>query len=289
MGTTWDGILEAGLIINNLGINLTDSFARTVNNGTHTRLWDDIWISNVRLADRFPRLYRLECNPRCLISDQRNISANNDLNGSFRWCWTRTPTGRTATELSELDNPLRTVTFRDDIDDGWKWKLNTNDQFRSSILTELINIKILSNDINSGTTLLNRLVPKKIEIFVWRARQSRLPTLCELNRRGIDLDSLLCLVCGNVIESVEHALFKCELSVKIWRCIFQWCIEPIPRDLNFQSMLQGKRIGLNPNDTSNTWQAIEWTTAHAIWSNRNQVVFKKKKMLCYIDLKRNSS
>ncbi|GJV59705.1 RNA-directed DNA polymerase, eukaryota, reverse transcriptase zinc-binding domain protein [Tanacetum coccineum] len=46
---------------------------------------------------------------------------------------------------------------------------------------------------NSGLeTRWNRYLPKKINIFIWRALRDRLPTRWNLSRKGIDVDSLFC-------------------------------------------------------------------------------------------------
>ncbi|GJV97714.1 RNA-directed DNA polymerase, eukaryota [Tanacetum coccineum] len=46
-------------------------------------------------------------------------------------------------------------------------------------------------------TRWNHFLPKKINIFIWRALRDRLPTRWNLSRKGIDLDSLSCPICDS--------------------------------------------------------------------------------------------
>nr|GEX85103.1 reverse transcriptase domain, reverse transcriptase zinc-binding domain protein [Tanacetum cinerariifolium] len=58
-------------------------------------------------------------------------------------------------------------------------------------LSRLVEEKSLHVDSVGQETLWNKLVPKKANIFIWRMLKGRLPVRGELDRRGIDLDSVL--------------------------------------------------------------------------------------------------
>ncbi|GJY61611.1 RNA-directed DNA polymerase, eukaryota, reverse transcriptase zinc-binding domain protein [Tanacetum coccineum] len=91
------------------------------------------------------------------------------------------------------------------------WALDEDGEFKVKMLTSLIEKKILQGDSGGHDTLWNKLVPKKVNIFVWRARKCRLPVRVELDRRGIDLDSVLCASCNDSVESCAHCLVTCDL------------------------------------------------------------------------------
>lgn len=44
----------------------------------------------------------------------------------------------------------------------------------------------------------------------------------QLDRRGIDIPSLLCPMCNECIESIDHALVRCRVSNMIWERVFDW-------------------------------------------------------------------
>ncbi|GKB90683.1 reverse transcriptase domain, reverse transcriptase zinc-binding domain protein [Tanacetum coccineum] len=54
---------------------------------------------------------------------------------------------------------------------------------------------------------------KKVNIFVWRALRGRLSVREELDKRGIDLDSVLYPSCNNAVESCAHSLVTCDLAI----------------------------------------------------------------------------
>nr|GEX28568.1 probable leucine-rich repeat receptor-like protein kinase IMK3 [Tanacetum cinerariifolium] len=85
--------------------------------------------------------------------------------------------------------------------DRWRWALDVKGGFKVKTLMGLIEQKIIRMGGDGQDTLWNKLVPKKVNIFVWRARKGRLPVREELNKRGIDLDSLLCALCNDSVET----------------------------------------------------------------------------------------
>ncbi|GJV18277.1 RNA-directed DNA polymerase, eukaryota, reverse transcriptase zinc-binding domain protein [Tanacetum coccineum] len=89
-------------------------------------------------------------------------------------------------------------------------------------LSRMVEEKILHVDSGGQETLWNKLVPKKVNIFVWRALKERLPVREELDKRGIDLDSVLCPSCNNVVESCAHCLVTCDIARSVWDKNFSW-------------------------------------------------------------------
>lgn len=77
-------------------------------------------------------------------------------------------------------------------------------------------------DNASVETLRNNLIPKKVGGFMWRALKGTIPVRVELDKSGIDLDSILCPVCGDEIETVNHILFSCNLARSVWESTFSW-------------------------------------------------------------------
>lgn len=59
--------------------------------------------------------------------------------------------------------------------DRWRWSLGEDGEFKVKELSRRIEEKLLLSDSGSQETLWNKLVPKKVNIFVWRALRGRLP------------------------------------------------------------------------------------------------------------------
>ncbi|XP_071736496.1 uncharacterized protein [Rutidosis leptorrhynchoides] len=124
-------------------------------------------------------------------------------------------------------------------------------------------------------TDLNPLIPQKIGIFIWRAKQNKLPVRSELDKKGIDLHSVRCPVCDDDIETLLHSLLKCSNSMDIWNRIQKWW----SLDHLYLSCIYDLAKGSNPQLISNLgsslWQAVG-TTTYYIWIHRNDRVFSDK-------------
>ncbi|GJW28722.1 reverse transcriptase domain, reverse transcriptase zinc-binding domain protein [Tanacetum coccineum] len=106
--------------------------------------------------------------------------------------------------------------------DRWRWSLHESGEFTVKELTKMVEEKILNFDIGGDATIWNKWVPIKVNIFVWRALKRRLPVREELDKRCIDLDSLLCPSCGDMVESCSHCLVTCNFALRVWEKIFSW-------------------------------------------------------------------
>lgn len=54
-------------------------------------------------------------------------------------------------------------------------------------------------------------IPNKIKVFIWRCYHDILPSLNNLGRRGINIQSY-CRRCGEGIEPIWHALIACDVA-----------------------------------------------------------------------------
>ena len=117
---------------------------------------------------------------------------------------------------------LQNVVVSNNYRDRWRWALSEDGEFKVNELSRLVEEKILTVESGGQDTLWNKLVPKKVNISVWRALKGRLPVRVELDKRGIDLDSVLFPSCNNVVETCAHSLITCDLSTSVWVKIFSW-------------------------------------------------------------------
>ncbi|XP_071714905.1 uncharacterized protein [Rutidosis leptorrhynchoides] len=157
------------------------------------------------------------------------------------WDWTRNPTGRTRSELEGLLTSVNSFKYNSAQSNSWKWILHSSGRFHCSVLGSLINQNILQADPIAKETLRNNLVPQKLGIFVWRCRMGRLPVLTELDKRGVDLNSVRCPVCDNDIETVDHLLINCSFAKDIWSRVRRWWNISSPMCMNREALFLGKR------------------------------------------------
>ena len=64
-------------------------------------------------------------------------------------------------------------------------------------------------------TIWSLHIPKKCQIFAWRATREALPTKLNLRKRQIPLDSE-CETCKDSIEDELHALWSCKQVQSVW-------------------------------------------------------------------------
>ncbi|XP_071718124.1 uncharacterized protein [Rutidosis leptorrhynchoides] len=134
----------------------------------------------------------------------------------------------------------------------------------------------MSLNFSFDYALRNNYVPKKIELFVWRATQKRVPVRIELDKRGVDLNTVRCPLCDEDVETVEHSLIFCSKVMDIWNRVFSWWGFGSMSNLSIIEILRGNGPSQMSIHGKKVWQAVEWVCSYLIWSNRNNVVFRGK-------------
>ncbi|XP_071712769.1 uncharacterized protein [Rutidosis leptorrhynchoides] len=122
----------------------------------------------------------------------------------------------------------------------------------------------------------NNLIPSKLGIFIWRAKLKRLPVLIELEKRGIDLNSVRFPTCDDGIESIDHSLVLCKHAFEVWDRVCKWWNLDTVNIFSVDDLFCGKHPKIKSSWSLKLWQAIEWICGYYIWKNRNQKIFKKK-------------
>nr|GEW86844.1 reverse transcriptase [Tanacetum cinerariifolium] len=80
---------------------------------------------------------------------------------------------------------------------------------------------ISEESANLLRAIWNAKVPNKVKLFLWRAWKNYLPTINNLQARGLSLTSVSCTHCDRMGEDMIHVLFKCPSTKQVWdRCNF---------------------------------------------------------------------
>lgn len=58
-------------------------------------------------------------------------------------------------------------------------------------------------------------IPAKVRIFAWRLCKDAIPAMLNLNKRRVQVEPI-CPLCKDDIESVKHAIFKCDIAC-VWK------------------------------------------------------------------------
>ncbi|XP_071709408.1 uncharacterized protein [Rutidosis leptorrhynchoides] len=177
--------------------------------------------------------------------------------------------------MSELNNLLSSINLSDN-PDTWKWNLDNSGLFTTKSLSSILDNLKLETHTPTFKTPRNKLIPQKINIFIWRVILGRIPTRVELDKRNIDLDTILCPLCNSHVESMEHILFQCTVTEATWNSILAWWNLPTNTFSNLHDTTLTDQTFTTSTLGKYIWQATKWTTIYMIWKNRNAKVFSKK-------------
>ncbi|XP_071705038.1 uncharacterized protein [Rutidosis leptorrhynchoides] len=255
-GRVWNSIRNIGRFIDNSGIQFTNSFVKKVCKGDNTCFWTDKWLVNQPLCEEFRRLFRLEQDKDVVIS---NRFAKKGGASCFSWSWSRVPTGRTLSELHNLTPLLNNFEFQTGSVDSWHWNLHPNGLFYTHEVTKIIDGKMLQEFGSQKETERIPFLPQKVGLFVWRVKQKRIPVRTELDKRGIDLDSVRCPVCNKDLETAEHILLHCDFAKDLWSRIFKWWNANRQPYTILDDLFQGIHNSSQPNQKSILWKMGEST------------------------------
>ncbi|GKA12796.1 RNA-directed DNA polymerase, eukaryota [Tanacetum coccineum] len=99
------------------------------------------------------------------------------------------------------------------------------EQHQLGLLKEKVVGKMIDDfmlpEVSSKTRLI-KVVPIKVNVHAWKVKIDGLPTRLNISRRGIDIKSILCPMCGKAVESTSHIFFTCQMSKEILRKISRW-------------------------------------------------------------------
>ncbi|GJS34382.1 RNA-directed DNA polymerase, eukaryota [Tanacetum coccineum] len=211
----------------------------------------------------FPRLFALETDKEASVASKLGSSS---IDVSFR---RSVREGVEREQWNDL-NSLSSVTLSSS-KDRWICDLNGEGVFRVKEIRIILDDIFLPSDFNA--TRWVKYIPIKVNVFAWRARLDRLPTRCNLIRRGVVLDSSLCPMCGLVPEDIHHILFRCDIAQLVFRRICRWW------DLDWQDLMSFSDWGAWFSDFRFSsrlkliLKGVFYTAWWHLWAFRNQTIF----------------
>ncbi|GJW39205.1 RNA-directed DNA polymerase, eukaryota, reverse transcriptase zinc-binding domain protein [Tanacetum coccineum] len=163
------------------------------------------------------------------------------------------------------------VTLSSQKKDGWIWSHGGSDGFSVASARGSIDDVIL--DVDYVATRWNRLVPAKVNVFFWRLNLNRIPTRVNLDRRGIDIGSVLCPVCDRDVETSNHLFFSSEMVVDLWVLVARWW----ELDISVTSLVSEWVAWIDsvrvPSKVRNCLDVVVLTLMWSIWCFRNKLLF----------------
>ncbi|KAJ0693348.1 putative RNA-directed DNA polymerase [Helianthus annuus] len=215
---TWCKIVNFGARMKVQGKSFIDMIKGNVGDGKSVRFWIDPWCADGPLKLMYPELFRLEREKFSTVEDKFVMV---DGRGLVRWNWKVYPTSQS--EVNQLLSLHRRVaeTILVDKKDSWSWHDGPEVEFLVKAARKWLKGEQDTSD--DHIYKWSNWIPGKCNVFMWRAIMDRIPTMCALRKRNINVGDGLCVFCGEVEETTDHLFTACRLISGVWFAIASWC------------------------------------------------------------------
>nr|GEW82318.1 RNA-directed DNA polymerase, eukaryota, reverse transcriptase zinc-binding domain protein [Tanacetum cinerariifolium] len=186
----WLDIIHEVDMFKSHGIDLVSLIHSKLGNGANASFWEVAWRWGSLFKSLFPRLYALETQKKIDVASKLSHSG---VDVSFR----RLPRG--GVEIQQFEHMKEKVEgcILADMMDRWFWALEGSGEFT------ITSVRLI------------KAVPIKVNVHAWKVKLDSLPTRLNISRRGIDIESILCPMCGKAVESTSYIFFTCQMSKEI--------------------------------------------------------------------------
>ena len=122
------------------------------------------------------------------------------------------------------------------------------------------------------------LIPRKVNIFIWRLMLDRIPTRNAIKRRGMEIENVLCPICNVEEENLMHLFGRCEVAARTWEALFKWLDIQVSNFRDPSEFLKNEsNLKLNEKKKI-VIEAIVCTGLWFLWKYRNDVVHNTGKI-----------
>ena len=172
---------------------------------------------------------------------------------------------------------LNSIKVRTNFFDSLAWTLSFNGLFTVRSFPYCLE-KARSGSCQDNTFMSfiwKGICPPKTEIFIWQLIKGTV-LVCEVMWKFgmVNLANCECLMCGLVVESINHLFLTCVWSCELWRICMGWWGVHGCMNYSLIDWLNGW-VGICPSQSRNrAWNVLFCAVVWTIWENRNRVVFR---------------
>ncbi|CAJ2638160.1 unnamed protein product [Trifolium pratense] len=249
---------------------------KRVEMGDSTNFWNDVWVGNQTLHQKFPKLFGISTQQNEVIQNLGSVA-----DGQWRWelQWRRNLfvwEEEQYNVLIELIAPF----VPNDQHDKWMWLRNGMEGFTINFAYLLV-VSAYSNQRVCDPVeqfAFNNIwkcgSPSKVCAFSWQLLLNRIPSKDNLRkRRMLQEHQQVCGLCNLKVETVLHLFLHCEIAAKVWYAITSWLGFIIILPNNFFSSL-AVFLSCAKNKKEKAGLAMIWTAfMWVLWKIRNDCVF----------------
>jgi len=164
-----------------------------VGNGKEIRFWEDKWVGNLELKNKFPRLFSL-CGDKDKLLECCGVWEEGEWNWELGW--RRNLFEWEKLQVGQLIEEIRGLSIVPDIDDSWVWRDGTST--KCSVKSAYSVLKghseaELSKLYNFFWSI--KALPAA-QVLAWRVLENKIATKVNLARRGVTTDVLFVVFAG---------------------------------------------------------------------------------------------
>ncbi|KAK9048814.1 hypothetical protein SSX86_032219 [Deinandra increscens subsp. villosa] len=168
----------------------------------------------------------------------------------------------------------------------WRWISEEGFPFSSAEVRRII-FKNEGGDRVLSKFIWSKLVPAKINAFMWRLVRNRIATISELQRRGLNGLTNLCRLCNEGEDSAAHIFTGCSCSSLVWQWVWGWVAIPPLLLFSLEDLVDLHKDRLVDIPKREIFLAIEYITCWSLWLARNDAIFQNRapcisKIICNI-------
>ncbi|KAL4562066.1 hypothetical protein LXL04_034256 [Taraxacum kok-saghyz] len=241
-----------------------------IGDGVRTKFWTDQWHSRGTLKELFPRMFALDSEKDCSVASRIGVSTD---------YWPRRRNirdGRERTEENNIKIMLEGVDIDNSREDKWSIPKAPNSVFSAAWIRD--RLEIMKSMGSSYKNYWHKWIPIKDNIFIWRTKLDRIAVRKNLDLMNIDIPSTLCEFCKDAIESTPHIFFHCDLAAWMWSRVGLWCNMSIPLLNSIDDCIFWIDSLPQLAVRKDTLKAIVFALFKSIWTHRNELIFKNKKV-----------
>jgi hypothetical protein len=247
-----------------------------VGNGNITSFWDEHWIGDQSLRQRFPRLFGISMQRNEMIHKMGRM-----IGGRWQWelQWRRSLFAWEEEQFRDFLDIIAPFTPSNH-GDSWLWMGDDTCGFTANSAYTVLAAEFNQFVLPSPTlqfvfkNLWKCGAPSKICAFSWQLILDRIQTKDNLvKHRIINEQQGQCVLCGSVPETAIHLFLHCNFAAAVWYGIMCWLgfIIVLPN-----TIVSSLAVLLNCAKSKNQkrglcfiWNVYMWT----MWRVRNDRIF----------------
>ena len=243
-------------------------------NGLKVFFWEDTWLNDKALADRFPSLYDKTTTSFHTVSEVLKLLHSTPISSTL---WLTQLLSDDQISLSSLLRLTEGVVLRDK-NDQIVWA-PSGGSYNTSQAYKILFSRMHSSSGQQGlwNVIWKLKTPPKVSIFIWKLNWEVLPTTYFLSSKIKDF-SPLCPWCGQTNETLKHLFWDCVVATWAWQFIELWWSIKHSTLFKFGFCLLYILKLYKPKYVRQIWQIVVTACLWSIWLARNDLIFNKVKI-----------